>query len=179
MHYLNQFIKGLTFFLFIVLISLLYGFCIQINPIPPVNILIWIAFTFLMHKTLGTAINSKNNLHKLTGYLGVLISLYFISMVKAAYYVAYFNNIYLMESVSLIPEGFWDGLIISILNPSVFIEKFTFLLYWDNLSLSLSNDTIFSFGNGLTNTIRVIEMMGILVATFLWTKIDHMRKSRK
>ena len=178
MRYLNQSIKGLTFFLFIVLASLVYGFCIQFNPIPPVNILIWIAFALLIHKTLGTTLNSRHIIEKTIGYMAIFVSIYFSYLVKSTYYVAYFNDIYLLGSVSLIPEGFWDGLLVSMLNPFVFIEKLTFFLSWDNLSVSFSNNMGFSFGNALTNTIRFIEVLGILFSTFLWTKIGHLTKSR-
>ena len=174
---INQFIKGLSFFVFIVLISLVYGFCIQLNPIPPINILIWIAFAWLIHKTLETSISSKNSLHKLTAYFGVLISIYFVFIAKSAYYVAYFNNIYLMESVSFIPEGFWDGLLLSILNPSIFIEKLTFLLSWDNLSLSFGNRQALLFGNTISNIIRFIEVLGIFFSTLIWTKYSRRTKS--
>ena len=177
MRYLNQSIKGLTFFLFIVLISIVYGFCIQLNPIPPSNILIWIAFTLLVNKTLESTINSKNRLDKLIAFLGLIISIYFIFIAKSAYYVAYFNNIYLMESVSFIPEGFWDGLLLSILNPLVFIEKLTFLLSWDNLSLSFGNSQALSFGNTISNIIRCIEVLGIFFSTLIWTKISHRTKA--
>ena len=159
------------------LISLVYGFCIQFNPIPPANILIWISFAWLIHKTLGTSLSSKNSLYKLTAYFGVLISIYFVFIAKSAYYVAYFNNIYLMETVSFIPEGFWDGLLLSILNPSVFIEKLTFLLSWDNLSLSFTDNKVLSFGNTLSNIIRFIEVLGILFSTLIWTKISSRTKS--
>ena len=178
MRYLNQSIKGLTFFLFIVLISLIYGVCIQLNPIPPLNLLIWISFTFMMYKILGSSVNSKTTIKKITGYSGLLICIYFIYVGKAAYYVSYFNNIYLMESISMIPEGFQEGLVFSLLNPSIFIEKLNFLLSWDDLSLSLNGDSSFSFGTGFTNTIRLIEVMGILLSTYLWDKISIGKKSK-
>ena len=177
MHYLNQSIKGLSFFLFIVFMSILYGFCIQCNPILPINLFIWVGFILLLDKALGSTIRLKNGLNKVIGFLGILISIYFIFIAKSAYYIAYFNNIYLMESVSFIPEGFWDGLLLSILNPSVFIEKLTFLLSWDNLSLSFSDDKVLSFGHTVSNSIRFVEVLGILLSSFLWDKIAKMKKS--
>lgn len=176
-HFLKTSIKGLTFFIFIVMISSLYGLCIQMNPIPPINIFLWIAFAFLIHKTLGTTINSKQRVKKTIGYMAILVSIYFAYLIKSTYYVAYFNDIYLLGSVSIIPDGFQDDLVSSILSPSVFIEKLNFFLLSDNTSLSFTNDFSFSLGTSLTNAIRFIEVLGILFSTLIWTKISSRTKS--
>ena len=178
-HFLKKSIKGLTFFIFIVLISSLYGLCIQMNPIPPINIFLWIAFAFLIHKTLGTTINSIHRVEKTIGYMAILVSIYFAYLIKSTYYVAYFNDIYLLGSVSIIPDGFQDDLISSILSPSVFIEKLNFFILSDNTSLSFTNDFSFSLGTSFTNAIRFIEVLGIIFSTFIWTKMGHLKKSRK
>ena len=178
-HFLKKSIKGLTFFIFIVLISSLYGLCIQMNPIPPINIFLWIAFAFLIHKTLGTTINSIHRVEKTIGYMAILVSIYFAYLIKSTYYVAYFNDIYLLGSVSIIPDGFQDDLISSILSPNVFIEKLNFFILSDNTSLSFTNDFSFSLGTTFTNAIRFIEVLGILFSTFIWTKMGHLKKSRK
>jgi len=168
----NKCLGVVSTFLFITLASAAYGFLIQINPIPPLNIIIWAAFCYLIFKTYLHHFENKTPIRKIFISLGITFCIYLIYAVKSAYFVSYFNGIYLTGSNDLIPLEFEESLFRTLISPSVFIQKLEFFLSWDSLSISFGGNNAIAFGNVLTNTFRIIEILGIFFSPFIFRSLS-------
>jgi len=170
---LNTYLGKAAWFLFIILVSIVYGFLIQINPIPPLNIIIWAAFCYLIFKTYLHHFENKTPIRKIFISLGITFCIYLIYAVKSAYFVSYFNGIYLTGSNDLIPLEFEESLFRTLISPSVFIQKLEFFLSWDSLSISFGGNNAIAFGSVLTNTFRIIEILGILCSPLIYRLLSR------
>ncbi|MDA8910767.1 hypothetical protein N9I21_03150, partial [Crocinitomicaceae bacterium] len=70
---LNTYLGKAAWFLFIILVSIVYGFLIQINPIPPLNVIIWAAFCYLIFRTYLRNFENKTSIRKIFICLGIAI----------------------------------------------------------------------------------------------------------
>ena len=176
----NKYLGVVSTFLFITIASVVYGFLIQINPIPPFNIIIWGAFCFLIHKVFLVNFTTKKPYKKILIYFTITVCIYLIYVVKSVYFVALFNQIYLTGSTKIIPIEFEESLLRTLIKPSVFIQKLEFFLSWDSLSISFGENYTLSFGNLVTNIFRILEILGIifsqLVCRSLFKKIAFFSK---
>ena len=168
----NKHLGVVSTFLFIAIVSAAYGFLIQINPILPLNIIIWAAFCYLIFKTYLHHFENKTPIRKIFISLGITFCIYLIYAVKSAYFVSYFNGIYLTGSNDLIPLEFEESLFRTLISPSVFIQKLEFFLSWDSLSISFGGNNAIAFGNVLTNTFRIIEILGIFFSPFIFRSLS-------
>ncbi|MBT5932910.1 MAG: hypothetical protein HOH34_06165 [Flavobacteriales bacterium] len=171
----NKCLGVVSTFLFITLASAAYGFLIQINPIPPLNIIIWAAFCYLLFRTYMRNFENETHVRKIFICLGIAVCIYLIYVVKSAYFVSYFNGIYLAGSNDLIPLEFEESLFRTLISPSVFIQKLEFLLSWDSFSISFGENNTIAFGSVVTNTFRIIEILGIFLSTLI---IKFLSKTR-
>ena len=165
---LFKYLGAVSTFLFITIASFVYGFLIQINPILPLNIIIWAAFCYLLFKTYMHHFENKTPVRKTFIYFHIAVCIYLIYAVKSAYFVSYFNGIYLTGSNDLIPLEFEESLFRTLISPSVFIQKLEFFLSWDSLSISFGGNNTIAFGSVLTNIFRMIEILGILCSPFIY-----------
>ena len=168
----NKYIGVVSTFLFIAIVSAAYGFLIQINPILPLNIIIWAAFCFLIFRTYLHHFDNKTPIRKIFISLGIAVCIYLIFAVKAAYFVSYFNQMYLIGSTKIVPLEFEESLLRTLISPSVFIQKLEFFLSWDSLSISFGGNNAFDFGSVLTNTFRIIEILGIFFSPFIFRSLS-------
>ena len=175
---INSFIGHLAAFTFIVLSSFIYGYLSQINPIPPLNVLIWLIYCYLIYKTYGEKKNSKHYGLQVIRVLSLIAAIYLIYLSKSVYYVAYFNEMYLSGTTSIIPMGFEEGFVNALFDPGVYMQKLLFLLSWDSLSITLGGNTSLSFGIVITNIFRTIEIIGILSSPLLFKKLLSVRFSK-
>ena len=159
-------------FLFISIASVVYGFLIQINPILPFNIIIWAAFCYLMYRMFLHHFENKTPIRKILISLGIAVFIYLIYVVKAVYFVSYFNQVYLTGSTKIVPLEFEESLFRTLISPSVFIQKLEFFLSWDSLSISFGGNNTMSFGSVLTNTFRIIEILGIFFSPFIFKSLS-------
>ena len=165
---INSFIGHLAAFTFIVLSSFIYGYLSQINPIPPLNVLIWLIYCYLIFKTYGEKKDSKHYGLKVIRVLSLIAAIYVIYLSKSVYYVAYFNEMYLSGTTSMIPIGFEEGFVNALFDPKVYMQKLVFLLSWDTLSISFGGNNTIAFGSVWTNTFRIIEIFGILCSPLMY-----------
>lgn len=164
----NKYLGVVSTFLFIAIVSAAYGFLIQINPILPLNIIIWAAFCFLIFRTYLHHFDNKTPIRKIFISLGIAVCIYLIYAVKAAYFVSYYNQMYLIGSTKIVPLEFEESLLRTLISPSVFSQKIEFFLSWDSLSISFGGNNAIAFGSVLTNTLRIIEILGILCSPFIY-----------
>ncbi len=168
MTHLNAYLGKIAWFLFIILVSIVYGFLIQINPIPPLNILLWGSFCYLIYTVFLVNFTNEKRSRKIFIYIAMTVCIYLIYVVKSVYFVSYFNGIYLTGSNDLIPLEFEESIFRTIVNPSIFLQKLEFLLAWDTQSISFGGNNTIAFGNVLTNTFRIIEILGILCSPLIY-----------
>ena len=168
MTHLNAYLGKIAWFLFIILVSIVYGFLIQINPIPPLNILLWGSFCYLIYTVFLVNFTNEKRSRKIFIYIAMTVCIYLIYVVKSVYFVSYFNGIYLTGSNDLIPLEFEESIFRTIVNPSIFLQKLEFLLAWDTLSISFGGNNTIAFGSVLTNTFRIIEILGILCSPLIY-----------
>ena len=168
MTHLNAYLGKIAWFLFIILVSIVYGFLIQINPIPPLNILLWGSFCYLIYTVFLVNFTNEKRSRKIFIYIAMTVCIYLIYVVKSVYFVSYFNGIYLTGSNDLIPLEFEESLFRTLISPSVFIQKLEFFLSWDSLSISFGGNNTIAFGSVLTNIFRIIEILGILCSPLIY-----------
>ena len=168
MTHLNAYLGKIAWFLFIILVSIVYGFLIQINPIPPLNILLWGSFCYLIYTVFLVNFTNEKRSRKIFIYIAMTVCIYLIYVVKSVYFVSYFNGIYLTGSNDLIPLEFEESLFRTLISPSVFIQKLEFFLSWDSLSISFGGNNAIAFGSVLTNIFRIIEILGILCSPLIY-----------
>ena len=168
---MNNYLAQIAIFIFVLLTSLFYGFVVQINPIPPFNILIWAGFCFVIFKIYNSNDGPFDGLGKTMNFITLAIGIYMIYLVRSVHFVAYFNQIHLTGSTSLIPQGFQEAMLTALFNPGAFFQKLLFLLSWDSLSITLGGNTSLSFGIVITNIFRTIEIIGIFSASLIFNKL--------
>jgi len=110
MTHLNAYLGKIAWFLFIILVSIVYGFLIQINPIPPLNILLWGSFCYLIYTVFLVNFTNEKRSRKIFIYIAMTVCIYLIYVVKSVYFVSYFNGIYLTGSNDLIPLEFEESI---------------------------------------------------------------------
>jgi len=175
MTHLNAYLGKIAWFLFIILVSIVYGFLIQINPIPPLNILLWGSFCYLIYTVFLVNFTNEKRSRKIFNYIAITVCIYLIYIVKSVYFVSYFNGIYLTGSNDLIPLEFEESIFRTIVNPSIFLQKLEFLLAWDTLSISFGGNNTIAFGSVLTNIFRMIEILGILFTSLIFNGLFNIR----
>ena len=168
MNNFNKYLGVASTFLFITIASAVYGFLIQINPILPLNIIIWAGFCYLIYTVFLVNFTNEKRSRKIFIYIAMTVCIYLIYVVKSVYFVSYFNGIYLTGSNDLIPLEFEESIFRTIVNPSIFLQKLEFLLAWDTLSISFGGNNTIAFGSVLTNIFRMIEILGILFSPFIY-----------
>ena len=172
----NRYFTEFSVFVFFLIITFLYAFVVQWNPILPINIAIWALYCFIIFQ-LSKQIKRPSILNeRAIIYLYLLFGIYLLYLVKSTYYVAYFNEMYLSGGTSLVPNNFENDLARTIINPVIFIQKLDFYLSWDQISFSFGKENIISFGTFWTNIFRVFEVLGILISPLIFSKLIFLMK---
>lgn len=173
----NRYFTEFSVFVFYLIITFLYAFVVQFNPILPINIAIWTLYCFIIFQWSKRIKRPSIWNERAIIYLYLLFGIYLIYLVKSTYYVAYFNEMYLSGETSLVPKNFENDLARTIINPEIFIQKLDFYLSWDQICISFGENSSVNFGKIWTNLFRIIEIIGILFSTLIWTKISYETKS--
>ena len=173
----NRYFTEFSVFVFYLIITFLYAFVVQFNPILPINIAIWTLYCFIIFQWSKRIKRPSIWNERAIIYLYLLFGIYLIYLVKSTYYVAYFNEMYLSGETSLVPKNFENDLARTIINPEIFIQKLDFYLSWDQICISFVENSSVNFGKIWTNLFRIIEIIGILFSTLIWTKISYETKS--
>ena len=163
-------------FVFFLVITFLYAIVVQWNPIIPVNIAIWVSFCFIISQLSKQIKRPSIWNERVLIYLYLVFGIYLIYLVKATYYVAYFNELYFSGGKSLVPNNFENDLARTVVNPEIFIQKLDFYLLWDQISFSFGKENTINFGAFWTNIFRVIEVLGILISPLIFKKIVFRKK---
>ena len=173
---INRYFAEFSFFIFYLIITFLYAFVVQFNPILPINIAIWALYCFIIFQ-LSKKIKRPSILNeRAIIYLYLLLGIYLIYLVKSTYYVAYFNEMYLSGGTSLVPKNFENDLARTIINPEIFIQKLEFFLSWDQISISFDGKSSVNFGTFWTNIFRAFEVLGILISPLIFSKLLILKK---
>lgn len=173
---INRYFTEFAVFVFYLVITFLYAFIVQWNPILPVNIAIWALYCFITFQLSKQIKRSSIWKERTLIYLYLIFGIYSIYLVKSTYYVAYFNEMYLSGTTSLVPNNFENDLARTIINPEIFIQKLDFYLLWDQISFSFGKEYTINFGTFWTNIFRVLEVAGILISPLLWQKVIFPKK---
>ena len=175
MKQINSILLLISTLLFFSLLGSVYAVLSDINPILPLNILLWIVLCFLLYKAFST-IKWGNTSFKLMGLiLNALLITYIIYGVKSCYFVSYYNELYLTGHAGIIPSGYTDSILPTLLDINIYIEKLDFMLGWSEISISFGFDLVVHLGYFVTNVIRLIEILGFFVASYLFTRIFNAR----
>ena len=172
----NRYFTEFSVFVFFLIITFLYAFVVQCNPILPVNILIWALYCFIIFQLSKQIKRPSIWNERAIIYLYLLFGIYLIYLVKSTYYVAYFNQMFLSGGTSLVPNNFENDLARTIVNPKIFIQKLEFFLSWDQISLSFGGKSTVNFGTFWTNIFRVFEVLGILISPLMFSKLTFLIK---
>ena len=175
MKQITSIIHTVSILLFSIILSFLYAVLLDINPVLPLNIIIWIGFCFLLYKTIYTQKWKAKSLRYVSLTLHALLITYIIYGLKSCYFVSYYNELYLTGQVGVFPSGYTDAVIPTLLDPSIYLEKLDFMLGWNEISISFGSDWIVHFGSYLSNVIRAIEILGIFATPFLFTRFFSQR----
>ena len=173
---INRYFTEFAVFVFYLVITFLYAFVVQWNPILPVNIAIWALYCFITFQLSKQIQRSSIWNERALIYLYLIFGIYSIYLVKSTYYVAYFNEMYLSGTTSLVPSNFENDLARTIVNPKIFIQKLEFFLSWDQISLSFGGKSTVNFGTFWTNIFRVFEVLGILISPLIFSKLTFLIK---
>jgi hypothetical protein len=173
---INRYFTEFSFFIFYLIITFLYAFIVQFNPILPINIAIWALYCFIIFQLSKQIKRSSIWNERAIIYLYLLFGIYSVYLVKSTYYVAYLNEIYLSGGTSLVPKNFENDLARTIINPEIFIQKLEFFLSWDNISFSLGRESTFNFGIFWSNIFRAFEVLGILISPLIFAKLVLRKK---
>jgi len=173
---INRYFTEFAVFVFYLVITFLYAFIVQWNPILPVNIAIWALYCFITFQLSKQIQRSSIWKERALIYLYLIFGIYSIYLVKSTYYVAYFNELYLSGGKSLVPNNFENDLARTVVNPEIFIQKLDFYLLWDQISFSFSKENTINFGAFWTNIFRVFEVLGILISPLIFKKIAFRKK---
>ena len=168
---INRHFTEFAVFVFYLIITFLYAFIVQWNPILPVNIAIWAFYCFIIFQLSKQIKRSSIWNERAIIYLYLLFGIYSVYLVKSTYYVAYLNEIYLSGGTSLVPKNFENDLARTIINPEIFIEKLEFFLSCDQISISFDGKSSVNFGTFWTNIFRVFEVLGILISPLIFSKL--------
>ena len=171
----NRYFAEFSFFIFYLIITFFYAFLVQFNPILPINIAIWALYCFIFQLSKQIKRPSIWNERAII-YLYLVLAFTLSTFVKSIYYVAYFNEMYLLGETSLVPKNFENDLARTIINPEIFVSKIRFYLSWDQISISFGENSSVKFGKIWYNLFRIIEVGGILFSTLIWTKISYRNK---
>ena len=175
---LNKYLTHIAIFIFILLFSFLYGFIVQLNPIPPLNVVLWIGYCYMIWKLTKSYKYDNNFKNKALICISLIFSIYITYLTKSAYYVAHFNEIYLFGTSNMIPKGFEEGLFNALIDLGALKQKLLFLLSWDSLSISFGSNLNLSLGIVITNILRVIEIIGIALSPLIYSRILESWRSK-
>ena len=168
---INRYFTEFSFFIFYLIITFLYAIVVQFNPILPINIAIWALYCFIIFQLSKQIKRPSIWNERAIIYLYLVFGIYLIYLVKSTYYVAYFNEMYLLGGTSLVPKNFENDLARTIINPEIFIQKLDFFLSWDQLSISFGENSSVNFGKIWSNFFRIIEVGGIIITPILRNKL--------
>ena len=175
---INRYFTEFAVFIFYLIITFLYAFIIQWDPILPLNIAIWVLYCFITFQ-LSKQINRPSIWNeRAIIYLYLVFGIFLIYLVKSTYFVAYFNELYLSGYTRLIPTSFENDLARTIINPKIFIQKLDFYLIWDQISLSFGGERTFNFGTFWSNIFRVMEVIGILISPIIFQRVALSNKKK-
>ena len=173
---INRYFTEFSFFIFYLIITFLYAFVVQFNPILPINIAIWALYCFIIFQLSKQIKRSSIWNERGIIYLYLLFGIYSVYLLKSTYYVAYFNELYLSGVKSLVPNNFENDLARTVVNPEIFIQKLDFYLLWDQISFSFGKENTINFGEFWTNVFRVFEVLGILISPLIFSKLIFLMK---
>ena len=168
---INFLVHTISIWLFCIILSFLYAVLIDINPVIPLNIILWGAFCFLIYKAICTQKWNSASFKHVSLILHAALITYIIYGVKSCYFVSYYNELYLTGMVGVFPSGYTDGILPGLLDPSIYLEKLEFMLGWSEISISFGSDRVVHFGSFLSNLIRVFEILGFFLSPYLFTQI--------
>ena len=175
---INRYFTEFAVFVFYLVITFLYAFVVQWNPILPLNIVIWALFCFIIFQFSKQIKRPSIWNERALIYLYLVFGIYLIYLVKSTYYVAYFNELYLSGNTGFIPNDFENDLARTIVNPKIFIQKLEFFLSWDQISISFGGKSTVNIGTFWTNVFRVFEVLGILISPLIFSNLAFpMKKS--
>lgn len=175
MKQINSILLLISTLLFFSLLGSGYALLSDINPILPLNILLWIALCFLIYKAFSTLKWGNTSFKFMSLILNTLLITYIIYGVKSCYFVTYYNEMNLSGQASIFPSEYIDAIIPTLLDPSIYIEKLDFMLGWSDISISFGFNLVIHLGNVVSNTIRVVEIIGFISAPYLFSRINKSR----
>jgi len=168
---INSFIHTISILLFCIILSFLYAVLIDINPVLPLNIILWGTFCYIIYRAVYTQKWNNAYLKHVSLLLHALLITYIIYGVKSCYFVSYYNEMYLSGMADIFPIGYTDSILPTLLDPSIYLEKLDFMLGWNEISISFGSDRIVHFGSFLSNAIRLFEILGFFLSPYLFTQI--------
>lgn len=176
MENINRYFTEFAVFVFYLIITFLYAFIVQWNPIPPVNIAIWLLYCFVIFQLSKQIKRTSIWNERAIIYIYLVFGVHLIYLVKSTYFVAYFNELYLSGRTSIVPNSFENDLARTFINPKIFIQKLDFYLLWDQISLSFGGESALNFGTFWSNILRLLEVVGILISPMIFQKVVFSKK---
>ena len=174
----NRYFTEFSVFVFYLIITFLYAFVVQFNPILPINIAIWTLYCFIIFQWSKRIKRPSIWNERAIIYLYLVFGIFLIYLVKSTYFVAYFNELYLSGYTSFIQNNLENDLARTIINPKIFIQKLDFYLIWDQISLSFGGERTFNFGTFWSNIFRVMEVIGILISPIIFQRVALSNKKK-
>ena len=175
MKQITSILHTVSILLFSIILSFLYAVLIDLNPVLPLNIILWLVFCFMMYKAFSTLKWGNTSFKLMSLILNALLITYIIYGVKSCYFVSYYNELYLTGHAGIIPSGYTDSILTTLLDINIYIEKLDFMLGWSEISISFGFDLVIHLGYFISNVIRLIEILGFFVASYLFTRIFNAR----
>jgi hypothetical protein len=149
--------------IYIFIVSFLYVYLTNLNPIIYLNFIIWFLFCVLI--ILPTSFLSVNNkfINLTIIILISLISIYLVFGMKSSIFATTVQRAMVNDGYLWIPKVDFADLFNTLFSISEYQSKLSFLIENDSLNLSFKGHKGVNTDSSFTNFFRVIECLGIIV----------------
>jgi hypothetical protein len=152
---------------FFIVVGILYALISAINPVPIFNIFIWLGLAMLIWLSAKEIRNKKQQF--IFVCTSTIILSYIILGIKSTLYIAHFNEIYLGEASSVLPNDWMINSAKALIFPSIWFEKVIFAFSYEIQTFKIGSVEI-SLGSFGTKILKGSELMLLCIFYFLSKK---------
>jgi hypothetical protein len=159
---LTLFFQTILLGIILIILSFVYVYLSDLNPIVYLNFIIWWFFGAIL--TLPISLLAKKHIAKIAiSFVVSSITIYLVYGMKSSIFSYTVESAFLYDSSMWIPKVNFSDLYSTLTSLTNYNEKLNFLLEFDTLNLSFKASKSVDTGSGFTNFIRIIECLGLYI----------------
>lgn len=157
-----KFIYGILSLCFLLILSFVYVYLTDLNPIIYLNVVAWYFLSLLLIIPAGLLAGNNQTYKYLFSFIISCITIYLIFGMQSSIFITTAVESMITDSSMWPPKVDFGDLFSTLIHPSEYEAKLSILMEADNLSLSFRGRGSSDMGSSFTNFIRIIECLGII-----------------